>query len=129
MDKEIQKELLNKTGDFINQAAHTLGATAQHVYEVLVRQQFVEGIGTLLGIGSFVVIMLVSTVMYTSIFKKKWGEMDSEAQTGVVVLGGIGFIILAFVLSITMTFVAEAIQKMINPEFYAIKFIFESVKK
>ena len=127
MDKEIQKQLLERSSGFIDKASQTLGQTAAHVYEVLVKQQFVEGIGSLVSIALFGVVFIAGMKWYIDLVKKPWKE-DSDDQFPIVLLGlviaGVGGLVLGFAVGE----VSIAIQKLINPEFFAIKFIFETAK-
>lgn len=128
MNKEIQKALLDKSSHFIDQAAQTLGQGAAHVYQVLVKQQFVEGLATIISIVLSGTLIIISLSIFFHYGKKNWSNWDDDEKAGFVMGGGFLLLVGFLVISIASNELAEAIKKLINPEFYAIKFIFESVK-
>ncbi len=124
MDKEIQKELLNKTSSFINEAAKTLGNTTEHVYSVLVKQQAVDGITTLIGVPLATFISYKACKALWKIAEKKMAK-DSYSMWDVSVWPLMIGVILS-IFGITAWMMA-GLSRLINPEFYAIKFIFDSI--
>lgn len=125
MDKEIQKQLLDKSSDFINQAAQVLGATAQHVYDVLVRQQLVEGISTLVGIPLMILLCWIILKPFVVFGYKKTQEDSYSAWEMLTPLISIVGGLIIFGLTFWMM---DGLAHIINPEYYAIKFIFEMAK-
>ncbi len=106
--------------------AQVAGQTAEHFYGILVRQQMVEGIGTLISVGLWTIINIIVCkkllVWYQRTHKTDhYGNSEAESA---IFLG----ILVLFVSFVLVLFVGEAVQKIINPEFYAIKFVFDAVK-
>jgi hypothetical protein len=128
MDPKIQQQLLDKTSGFIDKASHTLGQTAVHVYGVLVRQQVVDGIGTLVQVGLWSIFYFLAVrayVIFAMERKKSKPDDDGFGWWLFGVFGGIVFGLLTFAI---FGAIAQAVQQIINPEYYAIKFIFDTAK-
>jgi hypothetical protein len=126
MDVKIQQQLLDRSSDFINKASQTLGSTGAHVYEVLVRQQVVSGIGTIVAIILFCIIAAVSFFQYYQFAKRHMDESDDGFGW---ICGGIfgGFFFLMIVV-IGVVALSDSVQHILNPEYYAISFIFDTIK-
>lgn len=121
------QQLLDKSSNFISEAAKILGQTASHVYQVLVRQSLVEGIGSIVQILILGIFIFIYSILFSNFIKKNWKNYSDDGQFACV-LGGV----MLTIIIISGVFwasgeIALAIQKIINPEYFAIKFIFDSV--
>ena len=111
-----------KISGAISSLADALKVSAEHVYMVLVRQQVAEGISVVL----LLVVFIIIAIMFSRNFNKA-DYKDSQGNrhaTMSIILG-----ICTAVLGVILIFILpEAIIKLINPEYGAIKEIFELVK-
>lgn len=125
-DKTI--ELIQDFGSEIKQAlteiAKGLGVAAEHVYEVLVRQQVVIGItGILWPILAVIVLLVLSKlfVKYLAVPALK-KQIKSEDLAVIILFAaiflGIGWVVLLINGIIS---VVESVGHLINPEYYALK--------
>ncbi|UJH95716.1 hypothetical protein [Bacillus phage vB_BtM_BMBsp2] len=121
----------DKLGGFIDELAKQLGVAATHVYEVLVKQQFVEGISLLVKAGVWIgILILIWTLMNKLIFKK-WKEHDSPSGDAHFAMGiltvfvVIGSVIIGYKV---VDWVTLGIKMLLNPEYYALDTLMEFVK-
>ena len=119
MDKELVREIIEKGSNFLQKFAESAGSTASHLYGVLVRQQIAEGVGYL--IGAFVFIGLE---MFAYKFMKKQEIKYDEGFTIALVM----ILIVPIVSAGLSALLFASIGRLINPEFYAVKFIFDAVR-
>jgi len=123
----------DKLGGFIDELAKQLGVAATHVYEVLVKQQFVDGISLLVKAGIWIaVLILVWTLMNKLIFKR-WsmygdphGYDDTQFALGILtVFVVIGSLIIGWCV---VDWITLGIKKLLNPEYYALEDIMTFIK-
>jgi uncharacterized membrane protein YuzA (DUF378 family) len=111
--------------DGISALASGLKVGAEHVYEVLVKQQIVNAI-TYLVIGIVSLILMLNFIKRYKDPKEKWIYDDSLSVLGVV---RVSQIILAVILFIGfMVTIDEIIMGFVNPEYGAIETIIDIVK-
>ncbi|AOZ62183.1 hypothetical protein QCM8_265 [Bacillus phage QCM8] len=120
----------DKLGGFIDELAKQLGVAATHVYEVLVKQQYVEGIS--LGVKSGITILLILLTWYlvNKLVFKKYEFIEDETGLGFLVwiLGVIlAFVTLMFAIDIVGD-ITLAVKKLMNPEYYALQDLMDFVK-
>lgn len=118
----------DKIGGFIDELAKQLGVAAEHVYEILVRQQYVDGIGMLVKSGIWIVLFLVVWIAMTKLFYKKWDRIEDDAQFGIGMLSlvlGIVTVIMTFIIIGDVTL---GIKKLLNPEYYALEDIMQFIQ-
>jgi len=125
MDTKIQQQLLNRASDFIDKAAKTLGQATAHVYQVLVSQQYVTGISTI----TEVIIMTLASIILVKPALWLWHQAslkdDKENNSGDYRTGAGILIVIIYLAMIILTIIlGEAIKHLLNPEYYAIEFIF-----
>ena len=121
MNQELVREIIASGSAVLENLAKAAGSTASHLYSVLIRQQMVEGIGNIICLFLFFLIGIPASKKII-----EWGSKESDYDSSSIVLFGIFFLIA--VLLISLGVLQESIGKLINPEFYALKFIFEAVK-
>ena len=109
-----------KIGDAITALAEKLQQPAEHVYKILVKQQVVYGVSTLL----FVVFSVIVVFWGFKIYHKNQDEFNGWDFFGMflIVLGCI-----AFVISFIM-FAGGGLSGLINPEYGALKDIVNMIK-
>ena len=102
-------------------AAKLLKEQAPHVWGVLVRQQITEGI-----------VNIICTIMYCifAIYLSKWLINTYREKDGKICEDNCGayifaFILLALGLILIVTVGADGLLKILNPEYYAAKDIFD----
>ena len=128
------EKALDKAFDYIDAMASKLGVAAEHVYEILVKQQIISGIITLfislilIMVAVIVAITTIKTIKYAELrggyysWDKKplnsWGRYQKIGDG--IPFGLINFA--ASVCAITSLFtISYGIKVLINPEYYAIK--------
>lgn len=123
MDVKIQQQLLDKSSQFVDQAAKMLGSTAGHVYEILVRQQIVDGVDTIL----ITFITLIPTAIISwKFYKYSWARKEKDRYSEMYLLI-VPIVLLCLAVFSTASYqIADGIQHIINPEYYAIQFIFNA---
>jgi len=116
---EIQP-YVDKIGNVIAEIASGLGVAAEHVYGILVRQQFVEGC---VWTGGGIVLWLVYVFMTRFLIRLVKEDDDwTPALILFGVFGGFGLVLL------TVLEVVPNMMKMFNPEYYAMRDIIEMLK-
>lgn len=111
---------------YIEELAQSLRVAAEHVYGLLVRQQVISGIVT-------VVSILLAGVVLVAVFSKllkrqkevsEEGYDTTEHEFAIVFLG----IVLAVVIVVSIIIVPSSVNQIFNPEYYAIKEIMDVFK-
>jgi len=124
----------DKLGGFIDELAKQLGVAATHVYEVLVKQQFVDGISLLVKAGVWIVVLTLLWTLINKFVFKKWSSyydddpysFDSQFFLSiVVVIFGVVTIFFGFAIVDWLTL---GIKKLLNPEYYALEDIMTFIK-
>lgn len=123
-----------KAFEYIDAIAANLGVAAEHVYGALLKQAMVSGLRSVVYIliclaVSYVIIKMLKTV-YSDI---KAGEESlfvddfgiSLAGVFAVIFGGIAIIIMFFAI---MSDISNATTALLNPEYWALKEILDTIK-
>ena len=105
-----------KIENAITALAEKLQQPAEHVYKVLVKQQIVWGVGTLLGIFLGMLVILLGIIGHN-----KW-DWDKDFSIFLEIIGFI-FLISSFIL-----FFIYGLTGLINPEYGALKDIISIIK-
>lgn len=114
---------MDKAMAYIDKLAAKLGVAADHVYGVLVKQAVVNG-GT--DIGASVVLLLIAIaipVVCTQIAKRRKGVIPD----GLAIAFGWGLFISVFLLILACILGVNGIKAVLNPEYYAIKEILDTI--
>ena len=130
MDKELIREIIASGSAVLTDLAKIAGQTGEHLYSVLVRQQIVEGISLLLQLAfslSFLGLIMKFSLPIIIKIEKEVKESGQSSGLGWS-LGFIEGVVVLIVLWLLSEIFGQAIQKMINPEFFVIKFIFEAIR-
>lgn len=130
MDKELVKEIVASGSAALSALAEAAKTTAEHLYSVLIRQQIVEGLVLLIQIVLYCLVAWFGGGKIYKWVKKGVNAPDSypSAEGEYIVSGLIAFMALSAATMLMLRFVGEAIGKLVNPEYYAIKFILESAR-
>lgn len=125
MTVEQTQQVIDTVQTGLNKASEALGVTVPRLWEVLIKQQYVEGVQLIIGTLISICIVVVSILAYKEGSKPKhWEERNSYAllfnTTGAMICTisfFVGFISLIF----AVDFMGSAIGRFINPEYYAIQ--------
>lgn len=117
---------MDKAMEYIDKLAAKLGVAAEHVYEVLVKQAIANGVANVL-IGALVIAAAILLSAYTVRFVKK--RLKTHGMDGVDLFVLIIFCLVFIVLPVFggIASVADGITALVNPEYYAIKEILDTI--
>jgi len=118
------KMIYSDIKDGISGIASALKVGAEHVYEVLVKQQRVDAI-IYLTIDMFLLLLAIICIWIGFIFDKRRGDVAEFIATSCFVVGVIMFVLLIIVVIINTS---PIITGFINPEYGAIKEIINWVR-
>ncbi|MFC8958280.1 hypothetical protein ACFTXL_01155 [Bacillus subtilis] len=118
---------MDKAMEYIDKLAAKLGVAAEHVYGVLVKQAYINGIDNIV-VGTLVIIAVIILSLGVVKFVKK--RLRNSGMDGADLFVLIIFCLLFNVLPLFggIVSVASGISAMINPDYYAIKDILNSIK-
>lgn len=127
------KEVLQERAmEWVETTANALGIAAEHVYEILVRQMVIEGVvWTIMG-----VLSVVAAIILLRLFMKAFQEADAvEAKhdsagqpiARCIIYGILGLVMGIAALIAVFSMIPESLMKLGNPEYYAIKELFEAM--
>lgn len=119
----LSEDIQNKIIAGISTLAEKLGVAASHVYEVLVRQAFYEGLTASILIGVLLLGLLCLGLFFWFYVTPKIESDDNRIAANVFFV-----MALAFGLGISGYHLNQNLVKIFNPEYYAIKTILEAVK-
>lgn len=126
---QVPESIQDKIFGYIDAIAEKLGVAAEYVFKVLVKQQIIHGITSIV-VWLMSLIAVVVMMRFASHFDKKAREeefMGTSDNWALVLWATSGF--LGFILClVTVLGGPDAIGKIINPEYYALKEIIEAVK-
>ena len=127
---------MDKAMAYIDKLAAKLGVAAEHVYEVLVKQQHIFGIvNVAVGVVSFVIFAALVRLNYLIIAKGERTYRRGEDESFYYKLRDVGdgglFIVIIVVTVATlitgMVTIPIGVMKMLSPEYYAIKEILDTI--
>jgi uncharacterized protein YqhQ len=129
----MKEKAFDKVTAYIDALAQKLGVAAEHVYITLIRQQYVEGITSIIAclfaIGVTFYIAKKTTELTKNkreAAKEKWITSMSEDLAPVAV--AVTWVLFFISLIVTMFVIPGSVSQLINPEYYAIKEILNSLK-
>ncbi|MCY7451814.1 hypothetical protein MCZ47_16360 [Bacillus altitudinis] len=127
---------MDKAMAYINKLAAKLGVAAEHIYGVLVNQQYIYGIvNVTVGVASLVIFAALVRLNYLIITKGERTYRRGEDESFYYKLRGVGdgglFIVIIIVtvaaLIIGMVATPIGVMQTMNPEYYAIKEILDTI--
>jgi hypothetical protein len=123
---EVVQKLIETSTQFIERLATAVGTTAVHIYEILVRQQTVEGMLGIASILSLVFGSMAIAMILDMLIKKAFPENYTLPDKVLVLI--VGLFIGLFVLGQTLPLLTLSINKVVNPEYFAIVKILSEIK-
>ncbi|WQZ49341.1 hypothetical protein Z3_25 [Bacillus phage Z3] len=124
----------DKLGGFIDELAKQLGVAATHVYEVLVKQQAVDGISLLVKAGVWLAVLILLWTLMNKLVFKKWSSLYNDDPYGFDMQFALGIVtVLLGVVTIFFSFyivdwLTLGIKKLLNPEYYALEDLMTFIK-
>lgn len=117
----MNDKLVGKVSEYIDAIAAKLGVAAEHVYDVLLRQQVVDGVTTLV---SYAVALPLIALSIRFLYKKS----DKYDLNIFGILAIVMSVVFGLFLICGFVDCSDAVKKLANPEYYAIKEIIKAVK-
>ena len=123
-------EVIKELSPIITKIANQLGVASEHIWGVLVRQAYVEGITDLM----LCLVIIVLTVCYWKFiryahkkicYQSEKDSWDSDILAPIYVTGAILGFIGAILFVIGMS---SAVGKFLNPEYYALQILTNLIK-
>lgn len=118
---------MDKAMEYIDKLAEKLGVAAEHVYGVLVKQQMVSGV---IGIFGMIAAIIFLGIVFTKLLKKGiehnkvLDSFDTSPYTLVAIFFGA---VLGITVIVSFFVIPIGINQIINPEYYAIKEIIDTI--
>jgi chromate transport protein ChrA len=117
---------MDRVGGYIDALAEKLNVASAALWEILIRQMYVDGF---LNLASMVIFGVVGLVSY-KYFKKGLGmkstnNYDMDAKAATIIFSVVGMIV-AFVIVILCGI--NGVQYIANPEYWAIQALIEAVR-
>jgi len=119
-------KLIDKISPAISSLSDKLGTTAEHLWTILVRQTYNDAISNMIYI-IFTCIALYMTFYTTNIWYKKI-KNDGWDSDGIGVIIGIKIFCSLVSLVIVSENTIGFIQRLVNPEFYALQTVLSYIK-
>lgn len=129
MNPEVQKVMIEKVSGAISILSEKLSVGAGHIWYVLTKQGLAEGAADL------VYALLALIVLFISYKGLRWcvrkvdekGEerMDADDAIPLFLLSGTVFLIAGIVMAINL---AEGVKLLVNPEYYALQTVLDTIK-
>ncbi|QFP93441.1 UNVERIFIED_ORG: hypothetical protein Xoosp15_176 [Xanthomonas phage Xoo-sp15] len=132
-DKAVQwlMDRADQLGGFIDELAKQLGVAAGHVYEVLVKQQYVDGISLLVKSGiTIAILLLLMWYLFNKFMIKNYTVIEDDYDFGFLVwiIGGILALVTFFTILFIVGDITLGIKKLMNPEYYALETLMDFMK-
>lgn len=123
-----------KAFEYIDAIAANLGVAAEHVYGALLKQAMVSGLRSVV----YILICLAVGYVIIKMFKRIYSDVK-EGEDGIfvdsfgislggvfaIITGGVAIIILFFAV---MSDISNATTALLNPEYWALKEILDTIK-
>lgn len=133
-EQKIQ-QLINMLEQGIQKAADTLGVAVPQLWEILIRQQYVEAANSILALLAILTVAGIYAWVAKKLLKSDssyeetyGGEDIKDIVFFSLVISGI-FIAVILLITTIGFFENETIGKILNPEYYALKDIAEFIKR
>lgn len=114
---------MDKAMVYIDKLAAKLGVAAEHVYGVLVKQAVVSGS---VSIGASLVLLLIAIVI-PILCMREAKRRKGIISDGLAIAFGWGVFAAVFMLIISLVTGVIGIKAVLNPEYYAIKEILDTI--
>lgn len=117
---DIPKEVLQRVdalGERIDLAAEKLGVGAEHMWAVIVKQKYIEG---MISIVIFPIVLVLLFFAFIFCFQKANDPKNSEGRAAAFAVPTVVFGLIWVVLFVTvLTSFNDSITKLVNPEYHA----------
>jgi hypothetical protein len=117
MSEELDKQLASLAGK--------LGVSVEHLWGVLIRQAYIDGLSSLLTVLVCMLLAVVAVYAFFSLRRKFKGEVKEVSEPFSVLMEPLGFVILGAILLVLFTVASSnfywVISDFFNPEFYALR--------
>jgi hypothetical protein len=126
MDKEMVQKLVENGTATLQSLAQAAKTTGEHLYGILVRQQMVDGIASIIAWTCYLISMFFIgkfIVGFTSKKHKKYENGEIWLYAFVI------YILVLFFGFALFSSLQGSLEQILNPEYFAIKFLLEAVKK
>jgi hypothetical protein len=134
----MNEQITNKILGYIETIGKAASDTAKYGFELIVKQQVVSGLVDVITIVAFLLATYFAFRYSFKLTKKKRDEIDQKVKNGwyvteihedfIKVIPWITASVFTFCIVISIIVIPESIAKIINPEYYAIKEILETLK-
>jgi hypothetical protein len=125
---EIQPETITQIKDTLSVVALKIGEGAEYGWHILIKQQIAEGIVGILVPLIPAILIPIGIKMYkhgVALDKDSYRSGENFRSVGGIIAGFATFITLIFLLFA----ITDSLLKLINPDFYAIQFLIQSVSQ
>lgn len=131
MDKDFIQQIIASGSAMLTSMAQAAKTTGEHLYMVLVKQQAVDGMGMILF--PFLLSIIMLPISYKLIV---WAQKEDKAvekkngwNTGNNMFNVCMALVLLWIVAAGgIAILTSGIKHIVNPEYYAIEFIIDSVK-
>jgi hypothetical protein len=125
----MKNNIANKVLEYIESLGDVMSNGAKYGFEVMVKQNFTSGLIDVITSLPFVLVLIFATYKLTRLAVTKWDDLYASDMEFLVGFG----LMLLFIFTGVMTVVGyiatvEGLKMMINPEYYAIKDILDTLK-
>ena len=115
---------MDKAMAYIDKLAAKLGVAAEHVYGVLIKQAMINGATKIVAGSLLLIIAIVASVIIMRTIKRSDTDYWDEEWAAVVVAA---IVLVVAPLVVSYFVMASGITAVINPEYYAIKEILDTI--
>lgn len=132
----MSDKITEKVFDYIDAMADKLGVATEYLMRVLIRQQIISGAVELFT--SILILVLIYIAYKFGVKSWRWMKKKMETDTCrdsvidypevIIPMTVIGFFSAIAIVVITTTMIPDAIMKLGNPEYYAIKEILDTIR-
>lgn len=121
---EVADKALDLATGTVGRMAETLQKVAPDIWRIMIRQQYARVAGDLLTPTLLFVALLVAGCVLTAATKRRWAKDprgDNELTFAFTVFSVIAWIVFAICTCILAIEGGDAVKRLINPEYYAIR--------
>jgi heme/copper-type cytochrome/quinol oxidase subunit 2 len=122
MDTQQTQQIIDIVQNGINSLSAQLGVSLPQLWEVVIRQQYVEVVQSVL----IFIFCIIGLYCFYKYFKYRAKDNDYEVECDIVAI--IVTLVLAIITLVSTIDLIESSGKLINPEYYAIQDITNFVK-
>lgn len=126
---DVADKALSMFSGLVASLSDSMKKIAPHIWEIMVRQQYATAIGNVI----VPLLLLLTSALYMIGIRKYWSSPDEDTNTDtiavkVVFRSVIPLILMAIFSIYSVIEIANSVQMLINPEYYALKDLLSLVK-